>query len=803
MTQRVTFGVPVEALQGVPGSGDRFVYSYRYAALSNTGSNGRPVLTRAQWVYLAKAAGLTGEATAEWAEWHGGTGKIIESAQAARSAGPEGEATMRMRLAHGVPGVDPAEAAVPVSLLKLASLLRPGANVATTAVGKGAAGGTGSTGGGSHTHMPPTGSSDGGTPTGTVLDRSPEQVLLDLARSEIGLLFLDRTRLRPAGFVVGEHLHTMGLAPAEEVVLEQRSFVQRDTLSESSGETEGSTESEQSSTTTIDHAEVIAGSLTTTRTDGFTAGGTVGFEYGIKAQVNAGVSDTTTQADNDTRTDSVKEVAARTTKNVAKLRDVHKTVFRVSESDRFERAARRTIRNPNQFTPIDLHFYKVLQRIRFSHERFGVRLCWTPFVRDPAGDFYAAETAMKEEMLKAARDSIPAVALPAQPNVGEVPGARLVGLDPPLTELTQWGGWPGTDMSADYTLPVNVPHGMKWDGDVPGLQGSLRSTLTGAPRGHGVRVVGDPWEVMNSAGDRTVFQLIHCGAGWRLAGSSQIWVSLSARVIPDTTSLGQEQAAATAAWEAQCATLIAGRAAKVAAAEAIALAEFEAWRIAHRASLNPAQELMRRFINAMFPADARDEIAELDVWEQVFDWELAAARTYSGTWSGDGSLRDPARPAGDFVNASWARLFLPVRTGFEDIALRWIFLRSQQGTGPAGIEELVRKVLKELTDWRVTHLGGPSEVVLTPGNPCPEVVQKHVCLGTWAEDLPTDGVHTEVTLAGTTAADPFTESVAQGEADRTAAASAVLLAQGKVGEAVAASGLASVDVAVHLTEPRP
>ncbi|GIG15302.1 hypothetical protein Cme02nite_36340 [Catellatospora methionotrophica] len=815
----MTFGVPVEALQGAPGSGDRFVYSYRYAALSNTGSNGRPVLTRAQWVYLAKAAGLTGEATAEWAEWHGGSGKTISASASVpqRAEGAVGEATMRMRLAHGVPGVDPEEAAAPPSsLLRLANLLRRGTAPIIVGPGGGTGGdpgggnpggggtGGGSTGGGTgghpSTHMPPKGD---GTITGTVLDRTPEQVLLDLARSEIGLLFLDRTRLRPAGFVVGEHLHTMGLAPAEEVVLEQRSFVQRDVFSESSSETEGNKESETSSSSTIDHAEVIAGSLTTTRTDGFNAGGTVGFEYGIKAQVNGGVSDTTTEADNDTRTDSVKEVAARTSKNVAKLRDVHKTVFRVSESDRFERAARRTIRNPNQFTPIDLHFYKVLQRIRFSHERFGVRLCWTPFVRDPAGDFYAAETAMREQMLKAARDSIPAAVLPAQPNVGEVPGARLVGLDPPLSELTQWGGWPGSDMSADYTLPINVPRGMKWDGDIATLQGSLRSTLTGAPRGFGVHTVGDPWEVMNSAGDRTIFQIIHCGAGWRLTGSSQIWVSLSARVIPDATSLGQAQAEAAAAWEAQCATLIAQRAGKVAIAESVALAEFEAWRIAHRASLNPAQELMRRFINAMFPADARDEIAELDVWEQVFDWELAAARTYSGTWSGDGSLRDPARPAGDFVNASWARLFLPVRTGYEEIALRWIFLRSQQATGPSGIEDLVGKVLKELTDWRNTNLGGPNEVVLTPGNPCPEVVQQHVCLGTWSEDLPTDGVHTEVTLAGTTAADPFTEAVAQGAADRTAASSAVLLAQGKVGEAVASSGLTSVDVAVHLTEPRP
>src|SRR4051812_39922237 len=42
------------------------------------------------------------------------------------------------------------------------------------------------------------------------------KVLEALLQSEIGWLFLDRTRIRPRGWVLGEHLQTLSLAPGEE-----------------------------------------------------------------------------------------------------------------------------------------------------------------------------------------------------------------------------------------------------------------------------------------------------------------------------------------------------------------------------------------------------------------------------------------------------------------------------------------------------------------------------------------------------------------------------------------------------------
>jgi hypothetical protein len=741
MPERVEFGVPVAALQGATEPGDRFVYSYWFAGLSNRSADGRPVLTKPQWIYLAKAAGLDGELVQQWESWH------TDNPAAA------GRESALPALGHTYRSVRAEERADPYD---------------------------------------------------AVLRRPEPDLLLELARSEVGLLFLDRTRLRPAGFVVGEHLHTLGLAPAEEVVLEQRSFYQREQLAETATEAEETGEQEGTEARNEETSELIAGTTAATRTGGFTAGGSVGFSYaGATVGVQGGESQNTTEADNDTKTDSVKQVHARTAKNTAKLRDLHKTVIRISATDRFERSARRTVRNPNAHTPIDLHWFKVLQRIRFSHERYGVRLCWSPFVKDPAGAFFHAEQAKREELLARARSSVPPVVLPPQPVVAGVPGSRVVGLAPPLTELPQWGGWPGSDMSADYPLPINVPVGMKWDGDAGFVHASLRPTLTGQPRAFAVHPVGDPWEVVNDAGERTIFQIVHAGAAWRLTGSSQLWVSMSARVIPDATSLAAEQAAAVASWEATCAARQAERAAQVAVAEAQALAEFEVWRAAHRTSLNPAHETIRQFIGEMFPPDARDEVAELDVWYQVFDWELATARRYPGTWSGDGQLRDPALSADDFVNASWARLYLPVRPGFEELALRWILLRSRTGTGPPNIETFISRVVKDLAGWREQHLGGPAEVTVepVPGQPCPDVVQRYTCLGSWTEDVPTDGVHLEVTQATSSAGDQLSADLAAAAAQQAAALGQAVQAGARLAGALADGEPGQVAVHLHLPGP--
>ena len=80
---------------------------------------------------------------------------------------------------------------------------------------------------------------------------------------------------------------------------------------------------------------------------------------------------------------------------------------------------------------------------------------------------------------------------------------------------------------------------------------------------------------------------------------------------------------------------------------------------------------MSQVIERNFPASVRDERWEIDYWQRIFDWERASYDAYPSWWSRS-SPRDPELDPSDFVNASWAELYLPVRPGLELAALRWI-----------------------------------------------------------------------------------------------------------------------------------
>src|SRR6185295_12248797 len=56
----------------------------------------------------------------------------------------------------------------------------------------------------------------------SVLGSQTTELVAALLASDIGYAFLDRTRIRPAGFALGEHVYALGLAPGEEVILEQK-----------------------------------------------------------------------------------------------------------------------------------------------------------------------------------------------------------------------------------------------------------------------------------------------------------------------------------------------------------------------------------------------------------------------------------------------------------------------------------------------------------------------------------------------------------------------------------------------------
>ena len=193
-------------------------------------------------------------------------------------------------------------------------------------------------------------------------------LILNLIKSEVGWLFLDRTRIRPNGYAVGEHVHTMSLAPGEELVMEQKAFTKRQATYEEQNEQERQFDIELSSTFST---ELQEGLDQQTNQNSTGAQGLAGMT-GIDAKVNlfdiaSFEKFKVTDASNETKRRSVKDSQTTTAKLSSKYRGLHKITFKVTTETGFESSAKRTIRNPNKYTPLQLHYFKMLpQKLKLS-----------------------------------------------------------------------------------------------------------------------------------------------------------------------------------------------------------------------------------------------------------------------------------------------------------------------------------------------------------------------------------------------------------------------------------------------------
>ena len=99
----------------------------------------------------------------------------------------------------------------------------------------------------------------------------------------------------------------------------------------------------------------------------------------------------------------------------SKLRNLHRTNFKISSEIGSEQMSKRTIKNPNFITPLSLHYFKIMQQLELQQERTGVKLCWAPFVTLPGQSIrYAIEKA-KNDFINKAVDSTPLPTPPAPP----------------------------------------------------------------------------------------------------------------------------------------------------------------------------------------------------------------------------------------------------------------------------------------------------------------------------------------------------------------------------------------------------
>jgi hypothetical protein len=263
-----------------------------------------------------------------------------------------------------------------------------------------------------------------------------------------------------------------------------------------------------------------------------------------------GYTKSLTTADQETRNRSTKDSKTASAKVASKYRTLHKTTFKVSTEQTFEATAKRLIRNPNAFTPVTLHYFKVLQHLEMTHERYGVRLGWMPFVKDPAAGFFDQVTAGRAAIINEAEATLPGK--PADPTVAQAVvtgGSQAPAQKWFSSEPTPIGtGAADGSMSGDFTIDVSFDDGWEWNREVP-IQ---IDKIGDRPKDmYDASVKGNPVVVraVGSAGS-ALRVVVHVGAGADAFKRRQMEVQVSASFVAtpaQATLPTSEQAAEQAA----------------------------------------------------------------------------------------------------------------------------------------------------------------------------------------------------------------------------------------------------------------
>lgn len=632
---------------------------------------------------------------------------------------------------------------------------------------------------------------------------SPEQQLAISLGTEIGFLYLDRTRIRPIGFSVGEFLYSLSLAPGEEVTIEQKTYSKRESTFEDLNDQESTLDMEISSNLTSELTEGLNQENSRLARDSETGGVHVGVVYeGVSVQAGPTTTDSVDDGSKLTMTDSLKNSRTSSSKVAAKYRAQHKTTFTVSTENRFETSSKRVIRNPNPFTPIDLLYFKVNQKLRLSHERFGVRLCWAPAIRNPAAPYYLRLQALKDQIYAAAATASA--------------GPRPVPPTPPATQnstttasavtIADKFDWFNGSQRHDYLVSILPPSGAYvWDGDPNFVKSSLMFSFSGSRPNHAeVTSVGNDGNGMScivhvGIEDNLWIDYSQTPPALRYEGTGTASFTVFANFISSNVAGNSDYNQQLAQWQSADAQWQAEDAQAKADALAKADAAWADLRGQQLADLNPLNETFAVLIAQMFPSQFRDDITEIDRWEQFFDWSNASLKLYPSWWTAS-PPREPTLPATHFVNASWARLFLPVRVGLEDQALRWIYQLTAQAPLFTGTNDFITEIVTQLNDYREANFGSAGEVVVTGSNDgsCPDTSEPFLCLGQWEESLPTDGTHLEVLQATSIAADDDSRQRLADAAALRAAEIERLQADNAIRAAVKDSGPGTVHTEIRL-----
>jgi hypothetical protein len=591
-------------------------------------------------------------------------------------------------------------------------------------------------------------SADGSKNTSTVGGPSSQQLLGEQFSSNIGLLFLDRTRIVPDKPVLGEELISLSLAPGETVVLSQQSSSESTTSFEQQDEADADITQQYGSTLTTALEQGLSNQQQNSDRSQSGISGTVGVNYVVNVSASPSFSNTVSSADTATQQQSVKQTINASQQVTSSYRAQHKTTFTGTSQQTFQATNQRTITNPNKFTPIDLRYFKIYQEIKLSLERYGVRLAWAPVVQDPAQPVLkaaqAASSAVISNAVKAA--SLPGAPVPPTPPI-DAPSATggAVTTFSPGVNLGQ-----GVRADQSVTITNPDPKVYEWDGQAL----TLSAVLGSAPQIPPSSVT----QVLSAFADASgnVQAVIHAGYPTTVGQPSTLVVTVTANFVAIPTAADISYQQALAQYQQQLSTYNAQVASLQAAAAAAAQQSAQAAYDAVITGADPLNTCITQVISSDIPAADYSSPAEIDVWRSIFDWSAATVQLYPAWWS-TSPVNDPDYPATSFINASWARLYLPVRPGMEALALT----AAADISGQPLDSKQVATVLQDLTTYRTQNFGDPDEIPTQP-NPdgtCPAVTHKFLCLASWAELLPTDGTHLEVLQAATAADDDLSDQI--------------------------------------------
>lgn len=202
----------------------------------------------------------------------------------------------------------------------------------------------------------------------------------------VGLLHLERLSFTPAGIERGELVHSVPLAPDEEVSIAHKEWsntteeferIVTDFLEEYSEE--GVAEKSELAQATSSQRQ---------HSQGFNVGVTATGGYGpvhITTTAGLNVADSASSSEQSSRDQSI----SVTRKASSRVRKEHKTSFKVVTSSGSEDQTVRRFKNPFPDKATRVDYYQLVRKWRVAVHRYGLRLTWDLTVPEPGSDVLA------------------------------------------------------------------------------------------------------------------------------------------------------------------------------------------------------------------------------------------------------------------------------------------------------------------------------------------------------------------------------------------------------------------------------